>query len=1130
MRKFGLLGTSALGSFTFVGLSLALASPASAQAQAEEDPEAQVGQSEAEIESGTQADVGAQGEGAAPTAAQDSGTITVTGSRIRRPNLESTVPITSIGGEQFFQQGQTNIGDTLNDLPQLRSTFAQQNPGLGIGIAGLNLLDLRGLGTQRTLVLVNGRRHVPADILNNAVSPDINTIPNDLIERVDIVTGGNSAIYGSDAIAGVVNFVLRRNFDGYQVRGQAGVTGEGFSGNQYVSAMAGRNFGGGRGNVTLHGEYARTDRVFASDVDAFRRQDNFIGIDLDGGAGLVNGGDQFPDTAFFTDIRSSTIHFNGIVPISFRPDNPNTPVFEGGPCGNATAANNGPTNANGTPFNCTYIFAQDGTLVPQTGTRIGTSQNPVFLGGNGQTGREGRNVSILPFTERFNVNMLAHYEFSDAAEVFVEAKWNRVNALGNNAGPSFIQSGNAVNGSIGDFRERIRLDNPFLRPQDSAFLAAQILASNCNPQITTACPLFTDIDPGPAVNNIPGDLTAAQRAAIAAGTYRVLVARNLLDVGLRDEDFKRDTYRVVAGLRGTFNDDWSYEVSANYGKFREDITTGGFIDRQRFSLAMDAGRNPVTGQIQCRSQFDPAAAVPIARTPAILVAENAARLAADIAACVPYNPLGGADNSAAIAYFARTFTASSGLSQLVLSGFVSGDSSQVFELPGGPIRFAVGAEYRREKAFYEQDPFVTQGYTNGVSIPSFQPDPFTVKEAFAEIQIPVLKDVPFFEELTLSGAARVAKYQGGTGTVWSYNAGVDWSPVRDIRFRGNYSRAVRAPNVSETAFPQVPNFAPGFQDPCQPNQINAGTSSRPGNCAAALGPLLPLLSSVAPSLGIISGSNVDLVAETSNSWTLGAVFQPRWVRGLSLSVDYFDIEVKDVIVSLSAQAIVNACYDQAQFPDNPFCPQFTRNLTSGPGPNGEGAGRVIENSLIVEPLNFASRRRRGVDVNFAYRHDFGPVDFNTSLIYTHQFENANFQNPSDPTFETRVLNQLGDPTDEFRWDFDFGLGDVTLGYRMRYIGPQLITTYASLFPINGLPPGNVDAFPVERFDDVMYHDLRVDFDLAKDQNGNTLKFYFGVDNVLDRGVPRGATTATGAGSAIFSFRGRTFYGGFRARF
>src|SRR5205814_4644806 len=161
------------------------------------------------------------------------------GSRIRRPNLESVVPVTSVQGEQFFQRGGTDIGDTLNDLPQLRSTFAQQNPGLGIGIAGLNLLDLRGLGAKRTLVLVNGRRHVAADITNNASNPDVNTIPNDLIDRVDIVTGGNSAVYGSDAVAGVVNFILKHDFNGLQVRAQGAEAGAGFGTNYLASAIFG---------------------------------------------------------------------------------------------------------------------------------------------------------------------------------------------------------------------------------------------------------------------------------------------------------------------------------------------------------------------------------------------------------------------------------------------------------------------------------------------------------------------------------------------------------------------------------------------------------------------------------------------------------------------------------------------------------------------------------------------------------------------------------------------------------------------------------------------------------------------------------------------------------------------------
>ena len=128
------------------------------------------------------------------------------------------------------------------------------------------------------------------------------------------------------------------------------------------------------------------------------------------------------------------------------------------------------------------------------------------------------------------------------------------------------------------------------------------------------------------------------------------------------------------------------------------------------------------------------------------------------------------------------------------------------------------------------------------------------------------------------------------------------------------------------------------------------------------------------------------------------------------------------------------------------------------------------------------------------------------------------------------MGQLGDPKDEFRWDFDIGIDAVTFGYRMRYIGPMFFNGFATLFPLNGQVPTDVDAFPDTKFNSVMYHDLRVDFDIAEDSNGNQARFYVGVDNVLDKGVPQGATTATGGGSAIYSFRGRNFYAGFRARF
>ena len=170
--------------------------------------------------------------------AGDEQAIVVTGSRIRRPNLGSTVPITSVGPEDIVETGQVSVGDQLNQLPQLRTTFSQANSTRFIGTAGQNFLDLRGLGTERTLVLVNNRRFVST--APGSFRWDVNNVPADLVERVDIVTGGNSAIYGSDAVAGVVNFILRREFDGIQVRGQSGISDEGDSGSYFVSGIIGK--------------------------------------------------------------------------------------------------------------------------------------------------------------------------------------------------------------------------------------------------------------------------------------------------------------------------------------------------------------------------------------------------------------------------------------------------------------------------------------------------------------------------------------------------------------------------------------------------------------------------------------------------------------------------------------------------------------------------------------------------------------------------------------------------------------------------------------------------------------------------------------------------------------------------
>jgi outer membrane receptor protein involved in Fe transport len=1123
MKKTGLLGSSALRSAAVIGFAAAMISPAYGQETTADAPETL--QSEAEVESGENANVGAQGEAAAGE------TITVTGSRIRRPNLESSVPVTSIAGEEFIQQGDTNIGETLNELPQLRSTFSQQNPALGIGIAGLNLLDLRGLGSVRTLVLVNGRRHVAGDIRSSASTVDVNTIPNDLIERVDIVTGAQSSVYGSDAIAGVVNFVLRRDFEGLQLRGNASIAQEGYGGEQFVSAMYGKNFAGGRGNITLHGEYNKQDRLFGSDIKEYRRVNGFVTVDVD-----PSGSDGNPDRVFLRDVRSATINRYGLVPVTQL-------VGGSAPCGTSTSALINPSpNIPGTtqapaPFNCVFLFGPDGRLTPQTGTRVGSTINGSFLGGNGQTGREETLLSILPRTERYSFNALAHYEISDAAELFLEAKYVRIDVAGNNAGTTFTQGG-----SFDAVRERIRLDNPFLNPADRATLTNAFLSSGCDPTITgAACTLTT------ATGATSGTrLSAAEIAQINAGTYRFPIGKNFLDIGIRDQIFKRETYRAVAGVRGTFNEDWNYEISANFGKFKESQFSQGFIDRQRLLLSLDAGIDPANpgAGIQCRAKFDPAAAVPF-QSATLQPGQNAfiaARLASDIAACVPYNPFGaGAGNQAAANYFVATTRDKAEIEQFVVSGFMSGDTSQLFELPGGPLRFAVGAEYRREKASYDDDELDVQAVTNNVTLGDAFPDAVEVKEAFGEIQLPILKDLPFFEELTLTAAGRVSDYST-IGTVYAYNAGVEWSPLRDVRFRANYGRSVRAPNVQESSFPIVPNFAPGFVDPCSGTGIGAGSATRAANCAADLGPLLANLASLgAPSLPVLSGSNPNLNEEKSDSYTVGVVVQPSFVPGLSISADYFDITVKDVIVSLTAQQIANNCYDSPTL-DNPFCPLFTRYRGTGPGPSQEVPGQVLGNSLLQSGLNFASRKRRGVDVDLAYRTNLSDnVRLNTNLIYVHNFQTSNFQDPQRPKFEDVILGELGDPKDEFRWDTDLTFGNFTFGYQMRFIGKMYVNNFEDFRSANGNPPENLDYATDIQTPETFYHAIRFEWNISNGDNGRSgFRFYGGIDNLLDTYPPFGMTGTGdfGAGNdraspsraAIFETQGRTFYAGFRARF
>lgn len=1007
--------------------------------------------------------------------------VIVTGSRIRRPNDDSTIPISTVTAAELAVTGRVSIGDTLNNLPQLRSSYSQANSTASLGTAGLNLLDLRGLGTSRTLVLVNGRRHVAADILSNAVSPDTNTFPTDLIERVDAITGGSSSIYGSDAIAGVVNFVLKDRYEGVQLRAQNGISQHGDAGTYYASLLAGKNFAEGRGNLAINLEYARQNSFYASQRKSYDSANNFVNVDADP-TGLPSNSNGKPDNIFYRDIHGATLNSGGLVAFA-------SPA---GACGRDAILQ---TDGAGRPFTCNYLFQRDGSLIPQTGTRVGLSANPAspggtaFLGGNGDTRREGQLVQLLPQQERYAANLIGHFDVSDALVPFIEAKYVRVDTFGTGGnGPAFMSGSTFSGAGTGtEGNERPRLNNPFLSTQARATIIQALTESGVDP-------------------------------ATIAASRRFSLRKNLTDLGVRSERSRRETYRFVGGARGDFNEDWNYELSANYGEFKERTRILGNLNQQRFLLAMDAQRN-AAGQIVCGAQLNPALAGED-------IARNAANLANDVSRCVPYNPFGnGVASQAARNYLLQDTTSVAKITQFVGSGFVGGDLSQLFSLPGGPIQFSLGGEYRRETNEYMQDPLVKSAYTFYNAIADFAPPAFEVKEAYAETRVPLLKDLPFLKSLDFSGAARIADYRrGNTGTVWSYNTGIDYRPIEDIRFRANYARSVRAPNLLELYQAQYQNFA-SIDDPCAADSLSGGsTGRRAANCAAN-GIPTSYNYTYDQSLEIRSGGNRGLREENSDSYTYGVVMTPGMIPGLTLTVDYYNIKVNNVINSVDAQSIVNSCYDAPNL-QNQFCGSFTRVAAGKTGPRNEQSFRIIEGSLLSTPFNYARLRVRGIDVDLNYSHRLGDALVTSHFIYSHSLENTTFLDPSQPGFADNLLAEVGQPEDAFNWNLSADLGKIFGSLELRYLSKMAVSNsnIEDTRSFQGRAPQDADGYNIPFYTDIFYANIRFGVKITEKSN-----FYVGVDNLTDRLAPL-SSTGIGGGTGIYENVGRRFYAGVVAGF
>ncbi len=1090
MRKFGLLGTSALGSAAFFGFSLALAAPAYAQGgnggTNDTQPPAcptnttpsEGGTSatsrdncisgEVETKSGTNVN--------SPTSTNDQ--IVVTGSRIRRPNLESNVPITSVSVEELTNRGEVNIGDALNDLPSLRSTFSQSNSVRFIGTAGVNVLDLRGLGTSRTLVLVNGRRHVtysPGDYL-----VDVNTIPTDLIERVDVITGGEAAVYGSDAVAGVVNFILKKNFDGIRLRAQDGISQRGDRGIQFVSLTAGRNFAEDRGNVAINLEYIHADKLEFNQRNGLTGSATgrcqFNATSFTGLPGLPSNepqsGNGVPDQAFYCGVRNGTISNGGTVVAAGvnAVANPAQAGFTTSCVNPALAASLQsrclfPGTPMGQPrifrFNGAGVLVQD---VPQLDFRPYGSGNIIDDPNSQVPGATLRDTGqIAPGLERMTANLLAHFDITPALKPFLEAKFVHIKAQ-QEGQPSFFST---ISSTLG--LPNLRCTNAYVTAN-----TLQVLQQN--------------------------------GICLTPSTGTISLNRFNVDFGGRQEDITRDTYRFVGGIQGDFNDDWNYEISLNYGHVkthqieRNDLLLADSAGNLTgFSLAYDAVFNS-SGQIVCRVN----------------------QVTVTVPGCVPINLFGNGMPSQAALDFVNTDTHvyQSG-TEIDALAYVNGDSSQAFSFPGGPARFVLGAEWRKETAHLtESEPARSFG-TFFNAFPDFNPPDLGITEGFAELELPLLKDLPFAKELTITGAARYSHYNKGggqTNNTFAWNINGTWAPVSDIRFRANYSKSVRAPTQTDLFSALGQNFA-FVGDPCDVANINNGTANRPINCAAAG---IPAGFTNTParqqSTGFLQGGNPLLQEETGKSLTVGGVLTPRWIPGFSFTVDYYRIRVTNLIATPSAQSIVNACFDLPQ--PNQFCtlvqPRRADFTFSSP-------------AFIVRTVNFAKFVADGIDFEASYRKRFSNgLTLSVHGIATRVLKRENHVDPTNPAFSDRILSELGDPKWAANLNISLGWGPYEIRYSGNYIGKQTIGAWENYNTFQGRPPQNADITAEVYYPAVMYHALRLNVKV-----NDKFTFYLGGDNIFDT-MPKlfkntfGSTGS--AGGAAWDYIGRYFYGGVQVDF
>jgi iron complex outermembrane recepter protein len=808
--------------------------------------------------------------------------VVVTGSRIARPEFDNLEPTTTVDSKTFDQRGYLDVGQALSELPAFGvAPSSAANTQSGFGIAQ-SFVDLYGLGSQRTLTLVNGRRFVSESsaTLNNTnantsnggngTQVDLNVIPTKLIDHVEVVSVGGAPIYGADAIAGVVNIILKKDYQGLDVDGQVGASGQGDAWNYRTRILAGQNLFDGRANITAVAEFTKTDGLIGTQRPVYAADLGFLAPATKG-----------PFTTVLTPANSvPAVNFGGI------------PLVDDtllAPAVGLTGSLVGVTNGAGQ----TLAFGPNGQLQPyNTGTNTG---NPIFASG-GDGLRLSTVSNLLSPTERTNIDTLMHFQINDRLNAFGEGYFSESHATNLLAQPAYntnlFGTGGTANGNF-----VVSLNNPYLTPGDRALI--QTALNN----YAATLPLGPNLYPGQAAGpNQPG--------YAPWNTSQFYVSRANVDLQSGLATGTQIVERGVVGLNGDFalaSRNFNWEVSVSYGASDNTQVTPSYVFAN-FANALNSTRN-AAGQIVCAGTPVNASTSTISST------------------CAPINIFGqGSPSLAALQYITHMATADSFNTQRDTNAFIGGD---ILKVPAGEWKFSAGFENRREAADFTPDNFYTQdlGQTKTTGIAGS----YITNEAYFETLLPIFspgQDIPGLDRLELEGAARrVDNSIAGNATTYTY--AVRWSPIEDVGFRANKTKSIRAPSITELFLPSATSFS-FANDPCDKTFVGQGPvpATRAANCAAAIPGYNPqtFTSNVvnASALGTTSG-NTGLQSEIAFSKTFGVVLRPRFVPKLNISVDYIDIALKDAIQSLTLTDNLDACYDSSNFPNNPSCTAFTRS-------------------------------------------------------------------------------------------------------------------------------------------------------------------------------------------------------------